>query len=492
MNKNNITIVKEIITRLHPVLALFYVELERRGDIKVFSELVYRFGAIIRIYYILQWLDQPVSDGVVRCPVYLPAFLAGITTPTLWKYLKACKKVGLVRYYKSINGNLIVYLGSQYKAARNKKFKDLGSIALTNKIFTLRQLKEVAVAGATYDLQNQSRYAAIRSFRSNQRKQAISYSFDKLLEEEKVVSLENKPLRNITNLTPKANSVFRGNSSGNKGTSKGTKNKIKQLHDTSNLELKAKSKILIKRNSDKPLTLHKVKSDSEHKFLTENGLTNSHFLFNRITNKKLYVPKATLIYGTNQKSIAWEIGCSVDTIQRHQKHLTKRQVCQTLDSYRNLAGIIQDLGDIDNDYELENVSVFALPKPPGELFTPFQLDISVHGMRHNYRTVANRNRLFQSKYDGQWYLAMTNLYFLSTEQSLAGVRASRLAYKDFCDNNLNQMPTICAKTSHKVQQQRMKENWLWNKSCRSRKSNHVIDSINHKKNLSTKNPRLGI
>ena len=417
------SIVHHLLPFLPPTTALALVILDRQGTVRVHSELMYHYGATMKLFYILQWLDnphrgnphcgkphcgKPGSDGRVVVPFWLLCALADLSDKRIWQLLREARGQGLIRSYQSRKGKLTVYLGSQYKAVRRAGLERLGAVTRTNKIFTLFQLKEVAISAASYHYQRQARQAVLTKFPESIRETAARYSCDKFLDNE---------MNDAPTLTVSGSQCEKPQCGKQRGNGQAS------FSSKENPGNPTCGKPILR----KPFPKGKPKKKMYH-----------------VSQRKIFCGKSVIVYGTSQENIAWQLNCSVDTVQRHQIHLNKRQVCQSLGEYRTLVALLElDDGRLLDKFEMGHVLCNPIFGEDGRKFT---LRISTHQPHQLYDTIGERDRFFRK--GKHCYLAMTNLYYRSTEVFNEGMPAMRKAYYQFFKKNLNRMPTISPRSSH--------------------------------------------
>ncbi|MDJ0718616.1 MAG: hypothetical protein QNJ54_31055 [Prochloraceae cyanobacterium] len=321
---------------------------------------------------------------------WLMAFL-DLSPSRVYRLLAQGKELGLIRHYKTNRktGLTTIYLGSQYKAARNLGIEDLGAIVSTDKVFSYNELKKEVIENHTYWQQRRARRAVLSQWKGKKRTSASYYTLDKLLNKETEVIDE------FRNLTVESQKRY-----GSRGNAK------------------------------------VIESRLNYKII-------------HITSNKVYVGKSCLVYGGSQDTIASNLGCHKITVWRHQRDLKKLQVCQHRPEFDRIqqARLYKGLGNGCPDLDFEHVKIRDAEK--SNLLEPdkFELEIRILSAERGdraYKTSGEADRFFNiNGLPYTTFLAMTNVYFLSTDRTLdVGCPSTRKAYRQFVKKGLNYMPTI--------------------------------------------------
>lgn len=314
-----------------------------------------------------------------------------LSSSRVYRLLAQGKKLGLIRHYKTNRktGVTTIYLASQYKAARNLGIEDLGAIVSTDKIFSYNELKKEVIENQTYWLQRRARTAVLNQWSDKQRRSTSYYTLDNLLNK------ETEAKNYFGNLTVKSRKTH-----GNRGNAE-----------------------IISSRLDKKI-IH-------------------------VTDNKVYVNQSCLVYGGSQETISSNLGCHKITVQRHQKDLNKLQVCQHRPEFNKIQQARWDQGLGNGCPDLDFKNMIIRDKEKSSFIEPdsFELEIKIPFARKGdraYRTSGEADRFFNiNGLRDTTFLAMTNLYFLSTDRTLdVGCPSTRKAYRQFVEEGLNYMPTI--------------------------------------------------
>ena len=305
----------------------------------------------------------------------------------------------MIRYYRTNEktGNLKIYLGSQYKAARNLGIEDLGAIVSTDKIFSYNDLKKEVIENQTYWLQRRARTAVLNQMRDKQRRSTIYYTLDKLLNK------ETEAKNFFRNLTVKSRRIH-----GNRGNAE-----------------------VISSRLDKKII---------------------HIAHNRV-----YVNQSCLVYGGSLDTMSSNLGCHKITVWRHQKDLSKLQVCQHRPEFDFIQQARWHKGHGNGSPDLDFDFVKIRDRSEDGFASPdlFELEIKIPFAKRGdraYRTSGDAERFFNiNGLPNTTFLAMTNVYFLSTDRTKdVGCPSMRKAYRQFVEEGLNYMPTIDKKGARRA------------------------------------------
>lgn len=119
--------------------------------------------------------------------------------------------------------------------------------------------------------------------------------------------------------------------------------------------------------------------------------------------KKLFVSAGFLPFGKSQDSLAWDLGVSVDTVQRHLRGTESRQVVQTKSAYRTVGELFEHCqADVPRReirprtfFQINSEGLGFLEEPSGQSSV-------------GTSTVVRRERVF--KYGGRYWMCRCNIY----------------------------------------------------------------------------------
>lgn len=122
-----------------------------------------------RLWYLARGFDFS-GRGYVTLSADLACQLLAVSRSTLYEWMRIGRRDGAFRRYKFRQNRLSVWLGGLKQVCKSLQLTSWGATAVVPLLDVNRQLRAIATAIVTHDLQSKSHYAARKSLKPTERK----------------------------------------------------------------------------------------------------------------------------------------------------------------------------------------------------------------------------------------------------------------------------------------------------------------------------------